>query len=543
MLTHEQLRRVFGPGPAAPEHRARLSTRVFVQTPTGLAFEGPGVEGRRLTAWEVWATPALRALLPVLADEGFAPLPLASSWPPIAARAARLRLDLPGDGVKALGLKATRVAALEQGRGPVREVEALALRLGMPAGTLADGDDALATRLRTLREDRPGSLKPRVVQAFAEAGGIIATERRLLASLGMLPAFELPAPSADFGGAGRPAWEAGYELAHRTRDLLGLMPDEPIENLHALIEDRLGILVIQDELPAWLAGATVAVGELRGIVVNTVGSNQNVWVRRATMAHELGHLLWDPAERLQSLTFDRHQDLDRPERANDVVEQRANAFAIELLAPQAALQSIAAASPDRSVALRAIMERFGLSRTAASYHLWNALDRSFDRRSLQADPEPTDDWTGRESYSVEFFRPAATPLRRRGRFAATVAAAARTGLIHRDAAALLLGVEAVSARDLQGIAELFPQHVEAAEARVAAARAAIPDARSRPDGGLDHAWMRAHAAAYAGRWVALSGGQLLAAGQSLAEVEAKLSGRDGARPLIFQVGPEARSAG
>ncbi|MEZ4468587.1 MAG: DUF5678 domain-containing protein [bacterium] len=55
--------------------------------------------------------------------------------------------------------------------------------------------------------------------------------------------------------------------------------------------------------------------------------------------------------------------------------------------------------------------------------------------------------------------------------------------------------------------------------------------------------MRAHAAAYAGRWVALSGGQLLAAGQSLAEVEAKLSGRDGARPLIFQVGPEARSAG
>ncbi|MEZ4468586.1 MAG: ImmA/IrrE family metallo-endopeptidase [bacterium] len=183
------------------------------------------------------------------------------------------------------------------------------------------------------------------MQAFAEAGGIIATERRLLASLGMLPAFELPAPSADFGGAGRPAWEAGYELAHRTRDLLRLMPDEPIENLHALIEDRLGILVIQDELPAWLAGATVAVGELRGIVVNTVGSNQNVWVRRATMAHELGHLLWDPAERLQSLTFDRHQDLDRPERANDVVEQRANAFAIELLAPQAALQGIAATSP------------------------------------------------------------------------------------------------------------------------------------------------------------------------------------------------------
>ncbi len=73
------------------------------------------------------------------------------------------------------------------------------------------------------------------------------------------------------------------------------------------------------------------------MAINTQGLNGNVWVRRFTMAHELGHLLWDPDQRLQSLRVDTYRDLeeDPVQRPGlDPVEARANAFAIELLAPQ-----------------------------------------------------------------------------------------------------------------------------------------------------------------------------------------------------------------
>ena len=139
----------------------------------------------------------------------------------------------------------------------------------------------------------------------------------------------------------------GYDLAEQAREHLGL-GDEPVPSMRSLVEDNLGIPVIQARLRNEIAGATVAVTdedghECRGIVLNTVGQNQNVWVRRATLAHEVGHLLYDPEDRLEGIRVDTYEtnDVNPESGSTDYVEQRANAFAIAFLAPLGAVRRVA----------------------------------------------------------------------------------------------------------------------------------------------------------------------------------------------------------
>ena len=58
----------------------------------------------------------------------------------------------------------------------------------------------------------------------------------------------------------------------------------------------------------------------------------SIWVRRATVAHELGHLLFDPVQ-LDRVRVDTYQSNEIDPESHltprpDVVEQRANAFSI-----------------------------------------------------------------------------------------------------------------------------------------------------------------------------------------------------------------------
>jgi hypothetical protein len=82
---------------------------------------------------------------------------------------------------------------------------------------------------------------------------------------------------------------------------------------------------------------------------------------------------------------DEYGELDcRPEDLGDLVERRANAFAVQFLAPQiGAVGTFRAASTiDR---LRSVMDRFGVSFTVARYQVWNGSDRTIDFQSLSAD--------------------------------------------------------------------------------------------------------------------------------------------------------------
>ena len=240
-----------------------------------------------------------------------------------------------------------------------------------------------------------------------------------------------------------------------TRELLRIEADAPIWHLRQLIEKTLGVPVVQQVLPTNVAGATIANGLSRGIAVNLQGYNQNVWVRRMTLAHELGHLLWDPDPRLSNLRVDDYGNINSNPQEADYVEARANAFAIEFLAPQRSVVETFENETDMRVGLRKVMEKFGVSFTSARYHLLNASGASFPWESLNGvDSEPTDEWKMSEESELDCFQRELLRDSRRGRFASLVVRAVMAKLLTEESAAMYL---ACSPGEYQAVAETLNQ--------------------------------------------------------------------------------------
>lgn len=302
------------------------------------------------------------------------------------------------------------------------------LRLGYRPTSEADA--GLAVRLRRLRRPPTATdtvgLSPTAVLKFAHSASVIRTQHRLQRWLGMRGGIGWFEPTDDYGNSISPAYIVGYELAEHARQRLNL-GDRPISSMRELVERTLGIPVIQTRLPKRIAGATIAVnddehGEVRGIVLNTDGENSKVWVRRATLAHELGHLLFDPIQHLEHVRVDTYQEneVDPQVTATDYVEQRANAFAIAFLAPLDAVRNVVMTGR-RADPVREIMETFGISHTAARYHITNSCYDRYelpDDRSLDA--VPSDEQKAAEDSTLDYFPIPTTPEIRRGRFSEVV---------------------------------------------------------------------------------------------------------------------------
>ena len=239
--------------------------------------------------------------------------------------------------------KSVMLAETDADQVEIRELEQLAFVLGLNPAKLsvderAGADSKLGVRLRVLETEYQaapavGRLSARSVLRFSEAASTIRSQiqlQRWLQKPELTGKFE---PSFDYGP---PAWRAGYYLAERARKLLG-MGREPIDSMRDLVERRLGIPVIQVELPKTIAGATISSHGRRGIVLNIKGANSQVWIRRATLAHELAHILFDPEKQLSNVRVDSYDEVARNARDDtripDPIEQRANAFSIEFLAP------------------------------------------------------------------------------------------------------------------------------------------------------------------------------------------------------------------
>lgn len=334
----------------------------------------------------------------------------------------------------------------------IQDLERIAFALGLDESVLAyhptaGADEGLAVRLRTLQAD-PGiadvQLSAGAVLTLSEAASIIRVQSQLQDELGIESRVGDFEPDPNYGYPGNPAWRVGYNLAEKTRRQLGL-GDRPIESIRGLVEDILGIPVIQARLPERIAGATVAVGnnaggEYRGIVLNTVGQNENVWVRRATLAHEVGHLLYDPEVSLEKARVDSYDanDMDPQSASTDYVEQRANAFAIALLAPNDAVQRMAP-TPVSGESVSDVMQTFGISLTSAQFHVHNAWYRQFDMPSVYDIPEtwPSDEQKAAEDFFTSYFHKRA-PIQRLGRFAGLVAAGYERKLISDHTAAAYL---------------------------------------------------------------------------------------------------------
>jgi Zn-dependent peptidase ImmA (M78 family) len=248
-------------------------------------------------------------------------------------------------------------------------------------------------------------------------------------------------PSDEYGSKLVPAYQMGYRLARETRKLLGINPEASIDSLKELIETRLRIPVVQLELHSDFAGATVASERSRGIVINLAGSNFDPLVRRMTMAHELGHLLWDPDQSLKKLRVDRYDQLEEDAVADkyplDHVERRANAFAIEFLAPGDTIVAEFTKLGDDAAGLENLITTFGVSRTALVRHLFNSSHKAIDVSDTRINKISHEDWEARESLAVPVFAPQDVPVSRRGRFAYLVYRAFNGHLISADTAASL----------------------------------------------------------------------------------------------------------
>ena len=159
----------------------------------------------------------------------------------------------------------------------LREIEHLAFVLGLDPAKLsiderAGSDPDLGVRLRVLEVERVATstsarLTPRTVLRFSEASSIIRSQLQLQRWLDKQSEAETFRTSSNYGP---PAWQSGYELAGQARERLGIGL-EPIESMRELVEGRLGIPIIQVELPSEIAGATISWQGQRGIVLNIAG--------------------------------------------------------------------------------------------------------------------------------------------------------------------------------------------------------------------------------------------------------------------------------
>ena len=458
----------------SPDEAARSSKTLFVRGRVQLAEyeEGSGATGQVISAWEAYQAYGLEKLEEVV-DYGSAILLTAPRSSANEVRRRREALGLKLEPVsRRLGVSMRELEELEAGSRdlPAAVVEEVGFSLGLDENQIGfrradELDVAISTRLKTLQAESPGaglrSLSPNAVLTFAEAASITRVQNRLRTWLGLPSTPSGFDPSPNYGGPDNPAWNVGYLLAEQAREQLGLGA-APIPSMRELVEDTLGVPVIHARLSRDIAGATVAAthadSEHRGIVLNTAGPNENPWVRRATLAHELGHLLYDPPNELESVRVDSYKMLEvNPERRNShYVEQRANAFAIAFLAPLDAVRS-ETPPPIGPEDVARVMERFGISHTAARFHVANAHYREEDVPADARHASPSESWRGAEDYALDYFPIESTPPQRRGRFAGLVAESAVCGLISIHSAANYLLCSNDQAMDaLETIRGLYP---------------------------------------------------------------------------------------
>ncbi len=449
--------------------RARHSNVVFVRSQDHLAFFKEGATGRKLSALEALENFGIEKLIE-LADYGSAILPSDRSEPAKSFKNQITALGLKHETIaKRAKVSKADIASSESSSStlPIQTLEKLAIALGMDERFIsthpATGiNDNIAVRLKSLKNDT--KLGAEAVQSFAEASWVIRTQIRLQKSLGKYS--HRPKECEKDSDYDFPTWQKGYRLAERARDFFGITEDNPIPSLRALCESS-GIPLLQARLSKSIAGATVDVDGYRGIVVNTEGSNSNVWVRRSTIAHELGHLLWDPEESLTEVRVDDYEEIvgsrnyfELEKKRNvryDPIEARANAFAIAFLAPPKAALETYESESDVADGLRAVMVKFGISYTSAKYHISNIRGEKVPDLPRTFDKTPTADWEGNESYTDVFYLIDDLSPLRRGEFSACVARAEREKLISIDTACTYLNtdIETYSSKRDQ-IISLFP---------------------------------------------------------------------------------------
>ena len=422
----------------------------------GPLSEGKKPPGHILTAWEACQSYGID-ILDESMEYGSATLleSIGAVERTFSSRRSDLGLSLQSvAGAAGVSVDVVRQAEERAVDMPLKELEKVAFVLGLDERLLAfdehgSADRDLAFRLKTLQQAdvETSGISAGTVLILTEAASVIRVQSMLMDWLDQSSAVKAFQPSGDYGSYINPAWHVGYRLAQQTRARLELDMGSasPISSMRDFVEKDLGIPVVQARLQPSIAGATITTRgftgtEVRGFVLNTIGENSNVWVRRATLAHELGHILYDPSQELMELRVDSYTGtLANAELPNgDYVEQRANAFAIAFLAPPESVRSMTP-TPIAAEAVGEVMQTFGISHTAARYHVFNAHHRQDQLPNQIELPGPAEEWLTAEDFTLDYFPVRSVPFQRRGRFAGLVAECFQRRMLSSYTAALYLG--------------------------------------------------------------------------------------------------------
>ena len=174
----------------------------------------------------------------------------------------------------------------------------------------------------------------------------------------------------------------GYKLARLVRRRLGL-GGEPLADVGELLEERLGVAVLVEPLESTrLRAASIVDAGLAGAAA-VLGAHDperegNPVLARVYLAHELCHILFDPAAPgMVRLALDDLRGGASYATIDALLESRAKGFAAELLLPLDGLQALfgsPAATSDPGEAksmIRRAREHFGTSHKIAANHLEN----------------------------------------------------------------------------------------------------------------------------------------------------------------------------
>lgn len=432
------LQKIFGPDACGntPEEMAITSRRQFVRGQTMLAEWSPGARGRKLTAIEalrIFGFPIIQKAI----EDGQASIVLDRSEPAISIKARREALGFSEAHLaKLAGINKSDIVRMETfGKvSSIKCIDKITPFLALDQNNIGlrrQGNTSLMRRFKYFSKKNESGvrLSERVLASLAEAAWVIRNQSEISAKNSIVNKFE-KSNNYDF-----PTYQVGYSLAKKARKILDIKASESISSMRSLIENRLGIPLVETDLGNRIAGATISNDGCRGIVVNINGDNEKPWVRRMTLAHELGHFLWDADHKLENLLIDEYSDLKNPPHEK-AIELRANAFAIAFLAPPEVVQEIASQYNNLWDATVRICEYFGISISAAYVHVQNICQRKFPfGRNISI---VSDEWKARENTTNDYFPMKATPISRRGNFARVVLEAESKGLVSMDTASLLL---------------------------------------------------------------------------------------------------------
>jgi Zn-dependent peptidase ImmA (M78 family)/DNA-binding XRE family transcriptional regulator len=373
----------------------------------------------------------------------------------VGSRIKQLREELGlevRDLARAARLSEEQLVGIEEGReaGSFDELRAVSRIVGVDLATYDPDEDAEPERLPSvtmLMKSARGFVPPQHWWLIAEAAQVAEDIVALEEALGRPARFEqLSARFSSDGRFGQQAWQDGRRLADEVRRGDGA----PIDSMRKLCEDH-RVAIIETWLPQGISALCLA-DRVHGptIVLNLAGFNESAFVRRFTLAHELCHILFDRHNLEPLQTFDGYDGAYR----KPAVEQRADAFAIHLLAPEgpfrAHWKALERVRLPVEMILRKLMELFGVSFQATRTHAGHLglLSEEESRRISSVDTTPPDVLRQKEEDPTAGELFAAIPRERRGALLRLALEASSRGLIGQSKLLELLGVTAETFAEL-----------------------------------------------------------------------------------------------